>query len=64
MSDLQKGLTQVALNPAYHDFFTIVKVGSPFPPSHPPSPGGPFATLLLLTKPQSRAVLTLDLVLL
>lgn len=25
MSDLQKGLTQVALNPAYHDFFTIVK---------------------------------------
>lgn len=26
MSDLQKSLTQIALNPAYHDLFTILKV--------------------------------------
>ncbi len=26
MSDLEKSLTQIALNPAYHDFFTILKV--------------------------------------
>lgn len=29
MSDLQKSLTQLALNPAYHDLFTILKVRSP-----------------------------------
>lgn len=26
MSDLEKRLTQIALNPAYHDLLTIVKV--------------------------------------